>query len=188
MSTKYKIHEPEGIYFLSFATVEWVDVFTRARYKHIVVESLNYCVREKGLIIYAWVIMSNHVHLLVKAKNENLSDIIRDFKKHTAKEIFKSIMDDPESRKDWMLYIFKNAGKLNSNNKVFQFWRQDNHPIEVYSNEVIDQKLDYIHNNPVEAEIVAVPEHYLYSSAMNYAGEKGLVELVLMEKSGYVVV
>ncbi len=73
-----------------------------------------------------------------------------------------------ESRKDWMLKIFSAAGKQNSNNKNYQFWQQDNHPIELYDNYMMDQKLEYIHNNPVEAGIVLSPEDYLYSSDKNY--------------------
>ena len=70
MSRKYKFANPEGVYFVSFATVQWIDVFTRRCYKDILVESINYCVENKGLKIYAWVIMSNHVHLLIQKTEE----------------------------------------------------------------------------------------------------------------------
>ena len=79
-----------------------------------------------------------------------------------------------------MLSIFKRAGEYNSNNKYFQFWQQDSHPIELYTNAVIDQKLDYIHNNPVEYGYVVNPEDYLYSSARNYAGLDNLLEIELL--------
>ncbi|MES1226205.1 MAG: transposase, partial [Bacteroidota bacterium] len=85
-----------------------------------------------------------------------------------------------ESRKEWMLSIFKSAGDYNSNNTNFQFWRQDNKPIEVYSNAVIDQKLDYLHNNPVEEGIVEQAEDYIYSSARDYAGQKGLLSIEML--------
>ena len=81
MSTKYKINNPEGIYFISFAVVNWIDVFTRKDYKDIFVDSINYCINNKGLKVYSWVIMTNHIHLILSANNGNLSDIIRDFKK-----------------------------------------------------------------------------------------------------------
>ncbi len=71
-----------------------------------------------------------------------------------------------------MLWMFRRAGSKNPNNKVYQFWKQDNHPIELFNNVMIQQKLDYIHNNPVIAGVVFSAEEYVYSSAKNYAGEK----------------
>ncbi|CAN5150188.1 hypothetical protein BH23BAC1_BH23BAC1_41100 [soil metagenome] len=105
------------------ATVEWVDVFTRKEYIEVVLESLKYCQSEKGLTIYAWCIMTNHVHLIISAKEGYIiSGIVRDFKKFTSVAIVNSIADNSiESRKNWMLWIFKKAGAKNSNNKNFQF-------------------------------------------------------------------
>jgi len=170
MSREYKIHNPEGIYFITPTVVAWIDVFTRLQYKEIVIESLKYCQSAKGLKIYAYVIMTNHLHLIVQAEKGNLSEIIRDFKKFTSKQILKSISENiQESRKKWMLNIFEFAGKNNSNNSKFQFWQQHNSPVELYSNEVIEQKINYIHQNPVRNGIVEREEEYLYSSARNYA-------------------
>ncbi|PCI98262.1 MAG: transposase [Flavobacteriales bacterium] len=181
MSRKYKIHDPAGIYFISFATVSWVDVFTRRLYKDILVDSLKYCQKEKGLVIHAWCIMSNHVHLVCASKTGDLTGTIRDLKRHTSKEITKAIENNQqESRKEWMLGIFKKAGTYNSNNKKYQFWRQDNKPIEVFTNEVIDQKINYIHNNPVVEGYVEQAEDYVYSSAKNYASEVGLIDVTLI--------
>ena len=181
MSGGYKIRNQSGIHFLSFAVVEWIDIFTRRVYCEIVVDSLNHCVQKKGLIVYAWVIMSNHLHLIVSAKDDNLSDVLRDFKKFTAREILKSINNDNiESRKNWMLWLFRSAGAKNKRNKVYQFWRQDNHPEELGTNNFKDQKLDYIHMNPVQAGIVDEPEHYRWSSARDYAGIRGLVEVEML--------
>jgi REP element-mobilizing transposase RayT len=183
MSRAYKIHNKEGIYFISFATVGWVDVFTRKEYKNIVVESLQYCQKEKGLVLHAWCIMTNHVHLIISAKEGfDLAGIIRDMKKFTSNQLIKAITGNPkESRKEWMLAMFKKAGLINSNNKYYQFWRQDNKPIEVYTNAVIDQKLNYLHNNPVEEGIVENAEDYVYSSARDYAGTNGLLEVELID-------
>ncbi len=181
MSVKYKIRDPEALCFLTFSVVGWIDVFTRDRYRQIIVESLNFCVKEKGLVIFSWVLMSNHIHLIAKADHNNLSNVIRDFKRHTSKTILKSIQEDIESRQEWLLYLFGRAGAKNSNNKHFQFWQQDNHPIELYSNIVIDQKLDYIHNNPVVNGLVKAAEDYVYSSAGDYYGIKGLVDVELMD-------
>lgn len=127
MSRAYKFHNPEGLYFITFATVAWVDVFTRRDYKDIVVESLRFCHREKGLLLYAWVVMSNHVHLIAAVKDgHRLQDIMRDLKKFTSKQILKAIAEHPgEIRKEWMLRMFREAGEANSNNKDFQFWQHN---------------------------------------------------------------
>ena len=181
MSRKYKFLNPDGCYFISFATVEWIDVFTRKEYKDILVESLRYCQKEKGLELFSWCIMTNHIHLIAQAKPGYLMpDIMRDYKKYTSKQLLTAIKGNlQESRKDWMLSIFKQAGKNNSNNKDYQFWRQDNKPIEIWSKDVIRQKLEYIHDNPVKAGFVDKAEEYLYSSARDYHYGKncGLLEI-----------
>lgn len=182
MSRKYKFYNPEGLYFVSFATVNWIDVFTRRQYRDILVDSLNYCVREKGLVIYAWVIMSNHVHLVIRTRKEPLEGIMRDLKSHTSREILKNIKENPqESRREWMLWMFERAGVKNSNNEKSQFWQQNNRPAELNREPFdLDQSLRYIHENPVEAGLVSDAEDYNYSSAMDYAGEKGLVKVELL--------
>ncbi len=175
------MHDPKGIYFLSFATVGWIDVFTRPAYKEIFVESLKYCQQHKGLILHAWCIMTNHVHLIAGAANENLPDILRDLKKFTSKKIIEAIQLNPqESRKEWMIAIFKSAGSYNANNEVFQFWQQHNKPIELYSRRVVQQKLDYLHNNPVESGYVVDADNYPYSSAADYCGKQGPIDLALL--------
>ena len=169
----YKIRNKEGIHFVTFAVTEWVDVFTRQEYRDIVLNSIRHCQKEKGLVLYAWCLMSNHIHLIVSAINYEASDILRDFKKYTSKKIITAIQENPgESRKEWMLKIFESAGTQNSRNTNFQFWRQDNQPKELYSENFIQQKLNYILNNPVEAGIVDKAEEYLYSSARDYYNEK----------------
>ncbi|GGK78434.1 transposase [Rufibacter glacialis] len=183
MSRHYRIHDQEKRYFLSFSPLNWLDVFIRPEYKDIVVDSFQYCIRHKGLEVYAWCIMSSHVHAIVGTKGENaLEGILRDLKKYTAKTILQAIAENPqESRKAWMLWMFERAGRSNPNNQHFQFWQQHNHPIALNTNFLLEQKLRYIHQNPVEAGIVREPQEYLYSSAIDYAGGKGLVEVILIE-------
>ncbi|MEM8894882.1 MAG: transposase [Bacteroidota bacterium] len=178
----YKIRNQCGIHFITFAVVEWVDVFTRTAYADIVVQALKHCQKEKGLEIYAWCIMSNHVHLIIAAKNANLSDILRDFKKFTSKAIVKALLENAgESRREWMLEIFGRAGAQNSRNQSYQFWQQDNHPIELDTNYMMVQKLDYLHNNPVKAGIVDEPSDYRYSSARDYEGRVGQLDILFIE-------
>ena len=176
----YKITDQSATYFVSFAVVDWVDVFTRKEYRDIVIDSLKYCQLQKGLVIYAWCIMSNHVHLIISAKQNNISDVLGEFKKYTSKQITKAIIDRPdESRKEWMINIFKTAGNANSRNTYYQFWQQDNQPKIILSHEFAAQKLNYIHNNPVDDGIVEKAEEYSYSSAKdNYLGKQcGLIQI-----------
>ena len=176
MSRKYKFHNPEGVYFVSFAVQDWVDVFTRNEYKNILVENLKFCQEHKRLEIFAWCIMTNHVHLIIRAGGDILlSDILRDYKKFTSKTIIQAITDNiQESRKEWLLQQFKTS-------EGYLFWRTDNKPIELWSNKVIDQKIDYIHQNPVEEGLVFRAEDYVYSSAIDYAGEKGLLDVIVVK-------
>jgi len=176
----YTISDQNGLYFMTFTVIDWVDVFTRKEFKRVLTDSMNYCVEEKGLIIYAWVIMSNHVHVVWQAKEGfKLSGIIRDFKKFTAKKILAMIETEPESRKVWLLKKFEYAGKRLKRISKYKFWKDDNHAILLEPNNVkmIDQKLNYIHDNPVRALIVDNQEDYIFSSARDYCGEKGCVKI-----------
>ena len=182
MSRNYKFRDQQKLYFVSFATVNWIDVFIRREYKDIFVDSLKYCQQNKGLELYAWCIMSSHVHLIMGTIGEKMEDILRDLKRHTAKALLKAISENPqESRREWMLWMFGRAGEKNSNNDKFQFWQQHNNPIELYNNDVMQQKLDYVHSNPVEAGFVNEPWEYLYSSAKDYSGGKGLIDILYIE-------
>ena len=180
MSKKgYKIRNQQGLYFITFAVVDWVDVFTKKVYRIILINSLKYCIKSKGLRLFAWVIMSNHVHFIMSAHDGfKLSDILRDFKKHTSVKIIETIKaNEFERRRKWMLSIFRMHGKANPRNETHQFWQQHNAPIELVNNEMIDQRLNYIHNNPVKAGIVEYPEEYIFSSARNYSDQAGLVNI-----------
>ncbi|MBK6626246.1 MAG: transposase [Flavobacteriales bacterium] len=175
MSRKYTMHDPEGLYFLSFATVGWIDVLTRREYKDVVVESLRFCQEQKGLDLFEWVIMTNHVHLLARAKpGSALSDIIRDLKKYTSGTIHRMIEQSAtESRKAWMLDLLHAAGESNGGNSGFQLWQQHNKPLLMDTPEAIDRVVAYIRENPVKEGFVAKAEDHVYGSAH----EPGLLEL-----------
>ncbi|QMU26652.1 REP-associated tyrosine transposase [Adhaeribacter radiodurans] len=183
MSEKYKIRDADKIYFITFAVVHWVDVFTRREYNDLLVESFKYCQQKKGLEVYAWVIMSNHLHLaLGTSGQEPLTNIIRDFKKYTSVAIIRAIQaNEQESRKDWMLAIFQKAAESSRKHQKYQFWQNQYHPVELLDNDKQQRCLDYIHQNPVKAGMVAEAEHYVYSSALDYAGGKGLLPIKFME-------
>lgn len=121
-------------------------------------------------MLHAYVLMNNHMHLIVSARDGYLiSDIIRDFKKYTSKRLVAAIEDNvQESRKKWMLELFRYAGANNNSNEVNQFWQQDYHPVALDSEEKARQRLNYLHENPVRAGIVWQAEDYKYSSAIDY--------------------
>ena len=179
----HRIRNKKEIHFVTFAVVEWVDVFTRKEYRDILLESLRFCQENKGLLLYAWCVMSNHVHLMASSKTLDFSGTLRDFKKFTGKQVIDAIIkNEQESRKEWMLEIFREAGQNNSRTTNYQFCRQDNQPKECYSQKFTVQKINYIHNNPVEAGIIENPEEYLYRSARDYHYRKncGLLQVAFI--------
>jgi REP element-mobilizing transposase RayT len=134
MSRKYKFHNKPAAYFVSFAVVNWIDILIRPAYFKVFADSLDYCRNNKGMALFAYCIMPSHIHLLFRDDNENPSGLLRDFKGFTSKKMIASIMKNPqESRREWMLWMFKRAGAKNSNVKEYQFWQQNNHPIELWS-------------------------------------------------------
>ena len=159
MARKYAIRDQEAIYFITFTVVNWIDLFIRDEYREIILKSLRYCQENKGLIVHAYCIMTSHVHLIVSiGDGNNLSDVIRDYKSFTSGALKQSIKEHPkESRKEWMIWMFERAGKKNKRNQDFQLWQQHNHPIQLSTQEMIDQHLDYIHNNPMVGGFVDDP-------------------------------
>jgi REP element-mobilizing transposase RayT len=130
------------------------------------------------LEIFAFVIMSNHIHIVARSSKNDLSGTIRDFKKYTSKKIVELIDLYGDSREEWMLRLFRHAAKRQNKKGDFQVWTHENHAIEVYGNSFIQSKVEYIHNNPVRAGIVRRAEDYKYSSAGNYAEKEGLLEII----------
>lgn len=168
MSEKYKFRDSGGIYFVTSTTVGWVDVFTRPELKHIIIGSLRFCQKEKGLRIHAWVLMPSHLHMIISTVDEPLERILADFKKFTSREIIKSVDSAFESRKGWMLELFGEVADHLARVKNYKVWQDGNHPELLTKTKFTRQKMDYIHNNPVAAEIVGEPENYLYGSARDY--------------------
>ncbi len=177
----YRIENQGEIHFITMTVVGWVDIFTRQTYRHIILDSMRYCIFNKGLIVYGYVIMTNHIHCIWQAKDGNLSDIIRDFKKYTSSKIIKTLNSNEESRKDWLKMIFEYHAKFNDNNSDHQVWQNGNHLMELFSPKFLMQKLDYIHLNPVRAGWVNEPEDYIYSSASNYKNNVGIMDVTLLD-------
>ncbi|MBI1767135.1 MAG: transposase [Bacteroidetes bacterium] len=182
MSEKYKFTDEQGMYFVTMATVGWVDLFTRWELKHVIIDSLRHCQKEKGLVIHAWCLMPSHLHMIVSTKGEKLSDIMRDFKKFTSKELIRAMEHINESRKEWILELFSDVADHLKRVSKYKLWQDGNHPELLMSARFTQQKLDYLHDNPVADEIVDEPEEYRYSSARDYySKKKGYLEVEIIE-------
>ena len=175
MSKKYKYQNPQVIYFSTCTVMGWVDVFTKDIYRDVIIDSLRYCRKHKGLEVIGYVIMSNHIHLLIRSEGKNLlSETMRDFKRHTARQIMLRIESDLsfgyESRKNWMLRLFSFYGMRKGNTPKYHFWQEGDHPKEIQDEDMLYQKLEYIHLTPVRGGWVCQPEDFRYSSAGYYQG------------------
>jgi putative transposase len=175
---RYFITNQHQTYFITCTIVGWIDLFTRPVYKQIIVDSLNFCSLNKGLRLYGWVLMSNHIHLAGYCEEPHrMSDLLRDFKKFTSKQLIEAIQATPESRREWLLDKFAFEARRTGRADHYKVWKDDNHAIDMSTIDLME-KLDYIHENPVTAGIVEKPEDYLFSSARDYADMTGFVKLV----------
>lgn len=170
-------------YYLTLTVVGWVDVFTRKNHRDAFIESLKYCQQSKGLVVFAYCIMSNHVHLIANTNEPFLlQDTIRDFKKFTSRKIISLIQNEPESRREWMLAYFSSEAENHTKNKHYKFWQGGNHAIELFSEKFVWDKINYIHNNPVEAGLVKNAHEWLYSSASNYQGKESVLQVYVLSQ------
>lgn len=177
---KNEFPEKQACYFLTFNTVDWVDIFIRPVYKQIIVHSLNHFIDHKGLVVYAWCLMTNHVHLLAQAKeNSAMAVIEKEFKTFTTQKILEAIDTEPDVRKTWMLERFENFGNILGLLKKFHVWQNCSSPvfIDLDKRDILVEYFEYIHTNPVRDRIVDTPYDYLYSSSRDYSGMQGLVNI-----------
>lgn len=177
------ILEQQGCCYLTLNVIDWVDIFIRPVYKQVIVESLNYFIDKKGLTVYAWCLMTNHLHLMVKA-NEGfeLNSLIDDLKKFTSRLLLEDIDVEPPARQKWMLEKFYHSKGEMKGKEKFQLWQSSINPVQIdlHNKNILRSQIDHIHKNPVRDRIVMLPEDYLYSSASDYAGVKGLVRVQLI--------
>ena len=154
-------------YFITLTVVDWIDVFTRQVYCDKIIDSLRFCVEKKGLIVFEYIIMPSHIHMIAQSLEGNLNLILRDFKSFTSKQIINEIKVNHqyESRSKWLLHMFEFNAKYYRQNSEYMFWQKTNHPIELISSYIQHQKTEYIRNNPVEAGLVTDGEFWQYSSA-----------------------
>ena len=180
MSDRYKIFDQNAVYFTTLTIVNWIEVFTSKEQKHMIVDALKYCQKEKGLEIYGWCLMPSHLHLICSVSSEiGMSGFLRDFKKFTSKEIVKLINETTENRKEWILEQFKRACKHLKRDQKYKVWQDSNQTKIIFSTNFFYQKLKYIHDNPVKDMLVTNPEDYMFSSARNYADLDYLLEVIV---------
>lgn len=165
MSKAYTITDPNGVYFLTFTVVDWVDLFTRPAYRDVLIDNLNFYHRQRGLRTYGYVVMTNHMHVILQQPDGHLAHTVRDFKKMTARTMIELVYSEPESRREWLVHRFKWNAAYRANVQLHQVWIHGSHAEELWSRKFFEQKLHYIHMNPVRAGWVNRPEDWRYSSA-----------------------
>jgi len=176
MRSRYKISELESPHFITCTIVGWLPIFTRAGYLDIITASLTFCRQQKGLHLHGYVILDNHLHLVVSSNN--LSEVIRDFKRHTAGEILALARQE---NKLWIVKQFEFSKPAHKSKSQHQVWQEGFHPQAITNEDMLRQKLEYIHFNPVRLGLVDRPEDWRYSSARNYLGRDGVLEIDLLE-------
>ena len=160
MRTRYRVLEPQAPHFITSTVVGWLPVFTTAARCQIIVDSLEYCRAHKGLKVHAWVILDSHLHAILAAPD--LPRVIADFKRHTARRLIELLEAE---NADWLLHLMRQWCPGYKTQSDIQFWQEGYHPEALFSDAVMEQKLEYLHNNPVKRGLVAAPEHWRFSSA-----------------------
>jgi len=159
MRSRYRINAPDQAHFVTATIVEWLPVFATSACCDILVASLSHCQQHKDLKIYAWVILDTHFHAVLAAPE--LSAVLRDIKSYTAKLLLAQIATEG---REWLLNQLRHYRAPHKSTE-FQVWQEGSHPQAIPSDEIMEQKLDYLHANPVKRGLVASPEHWRYSSA-----------------------
>ena len=173
MRSRYKIQNENGIFFVTSTIVNWTPVFINEIYFDIMINTLKYYQRENALVIYAYVLMNNHFHMIIS--NEDVTKVMQSIKKWTAKEIINQLKVDKKLSTLQEFRDVKPDYKITSKHQV---WQEGFHPQDIQSMKMLKQKIEYIHHNPVRKELVANPEDWKYSSAIDYlTDQKGLLDI-----------
>jgi len=171
----YTIGQSDGIYFCTDTIISFAYVFVEIELFDIIIDSLKYCQKEKGLQLVAYVIMPNHIHTILGANNGNISDILRDFKQYTSRKITETFRQRGKSQ---ILSLFKSASKHAGKGNQYKVWQLGSHSQLMDYDEKLFQKIEYIHHNPVRKGFVEDPENWTYSSARNYMNnDNSIIEI-----------
>jgi putative transposase len=179
MRSRYRFVDNDGVYFLTCTVVAWIPALIQPRMAQCVVDNLRYCQKHKGMRIYAYVIMDNHLHFV--AQGAGLTSVIQSFKSYTAHRLVEIAQDLGQ---DWLMSQFRFYKAPHKTTSSFQVWQEGSHPQVIESSRVLLQKMEYIHNNPVRRGWVAAPEHWQWSSAAWYAGDRAGALLQVDEVPG----
>ncbi len=153
------------VYYITTVIYKRLPIFKRPSFIIPLYDSLLFYRYKQNYKIYGYVIMPDHIHLLIHPHGKaTVADIMRDYKEFTSKRIIRQA--EVENNMEWVT-AFQKAGQETgrSDNKV---WQDSYWDVEIFSTKFLRQKLNYIHNNPVRAELVASPQDYPYSSFRNY--------------------
>jgi putative transposase len=183
LSSNKSSNPPEACYLLTLNIVDKIDVFVRPSYKQVVVDALKHFIGSQGLTVYAWCLMSSHLHLLIKTRDGyGPAYFERDFKKYTTPEIIKAINLELDFRREWMMRRFEDNSKSLKKIEKFTVWQSCSSPLRIdcdQTRDLLDQ-IDHIHENPVREGIVELPEAYVFSSARDYEGMSGLLPVTVI--------
>jgi len=168
--SRYKIYEPTQPHFITCTILHWIPIFTRTQTTDIIFESLKYLQKTDNLKIYAYVILENHLHLIVES--DDIAKSMRSFKAHTAKEILKYLQENNVKSILDQLAFYKKAHKKNA---TYQLWQEGIQPKLIINNKMMIDRINYTHNNPVKRGYIDEAVHWRYSSARDYEGVKGLI-------------
>ena len=170
--TRYRIYETEYAYFITSTVNGWLPIFTRQEAADIIFDSWRHLQHHRELNLFAYVILENHLHFV--ASSPTLPILIQSFKSWTARKIIDLLID----RKSETLLRQLRAMKLNHKKESeYQVWQESSKPKQIQNDEMMCQKIEYIQNNPVARGFVDDPLHWRWSSARNYAGQSGLIEV-----------
>ncbi len=147
-------------------------MFMHSAFTHIISEALSYMQQENKVRLNAYVIMPNHIQLI--AEHEQLPDLLARFKSFTARSIIDHLKEHKRQR---YLSLLKKRKLKHHRDSEYQVWQEGLHPKQLFTAEMFEQKLNYIHFNPVKAGFVDKPRDWRYSSARNYAGEEGVIPI-----------
>jgi putative transposase len=181
----------DACFFLTFNIVDKIDLFVRPAYKQVIADSLNHFIHTQGLHLYAWCLMSSHLHLVLRTRDGAAPAYFeRDFKKFTTPSLIKTIEVEMDLRRDWMFQRFEEYGKSLRRLEKFLLWQNCSSPLRIENGQprLLMDRISHIHENPVREGIVDQPESYLFSSARDYAGIRGLVAVQVVQPQGLFVV
>ena len=177
----------DSCYFLTLNTVDKIDLFTRPAYKQVIAEALNHFIDTQGLAVYSWCLMASHLHLIVRTKDASAPAYFeRDFKKFTTPGLLKTIEMEMDLRREWMLERFEAYGKSLRRLEKFHLWQNCSSPFRIDNEQPrhLMDRINHVHENPVREGIVDQAEAYLFSSARDYAGIRGLVAVKVVQPQG----